>query len=95
MYNFVLSPIDPDKLAEMVAEKVFQKIKNDIEIMSYDKKETDFYLNINQASEFLKVKKETIYHYMSKKMIPFYKTNGRAMFLKNELIDWVKTRGNT
>ena len=50
----------------------------------------DSILTIQETSEFLHVKKQTLYSYVSKGLIPHHKRAGRLYFLKNELIDWVK-----
>ena len=47
-------------------------------------------LTMEETSEFLHVKKPTLYSYVSKGLIPHHKRAGRLYFLKNELIDWVK-----
>ena len=52
---------------------------------------TDSLLTIEETSEFLHVKKQTLYSYVSKGLIPHHKRAGRLYFLKNELIDWIKS----
>lgn len=49
----------------------------------------DSLLTIEETSEFLHVKKQTIYSYVSKGLIPHHKRAGRLYFLKDELIDWI------
>jgi excisionase family DNA binding protein len=51
----------------------------------------DSLLTIEETSEFLHVKKQTLYSYVSKGLIPNHKKAGRLYFLKNELIDWIKS----
>ena len=51
----------------------------------------DSLLTIEETSEFLHVKKQTLYSYVSKGLIPHHNRAGRLYFLKNELIDWIKT----
>ena len=51
----------------------------------------DSLLTIEETSEFLYVKKQTLYSYVSKGLIPHHKRAGRLYFLKNELIDWIKS----
>ena len=53
--------------------------------------EVDSLLTIEETSEFLHVKKQTLYSYVSKGLIPHHKRAGRLYFLKNELIDWIKS----
>jgi excisionase family DNA binding protein len=51
----------------------------------------DSILTIEETSEFLHVQKQTLYSYVSKGLIPNHKRAGRLYFLKNELIDWIKS----
>jgi excisionase family DNA binding protein len=51
----------------------------------------DSILSIEETSEFLHVQKQTLYSYVSKRQIPHHKRAGRLYFLKNELIDWIKS----
>ena len=51
----------------------------------------DSVLTIDETSEFLHVQKQTLYSYVSKGIIPHHKQAGRLYFLKNELIDWIKS----
>ena len=51
----------------------------------------DSVLTIEETSSFLHVKKQTLYSYVSKGLIPNHKKAGRLYFLKNELIDWIKS----
>jgi excisionase family DNA binding protein len=51
----------------------------------------DCILTIEETSEFLHVQKQTLYSYVSKGLIPNHKKAGRLYFLKNELIDWIKS----
>lgn len=51
----------------------------------------DSILTIQETSEFLHVQKQTLYSYVSKGLIPHHKRAGRLYFLKNELIDWIKS----
>ena len=48
------------------------------------------YLNIEEASIFLRLKKSTLYSLVFKRNIPFYKRTKRLLFKKSELIEWVE-----
>lgn len=50
----------------------------------------DKLMSIEETSEFLHVKKQTLYAYVSKGIIPYNKRAGRLYFSKNDLIDWIK-----
>ncbi|WP_353078647.1 helix-turn-helix domain-containing protein [Flavobacterium sp.] len=48
-------------------------------------------LSLNEAAEFLKVSKSSIYKKTSQKQIPYYKPPGckKIYFLKKDLEDWI------
>ena len=58
-------------------------------IESLLKFQTDEPLTIERASEFLGIKKATIYQLVFERKIPFYKPNKRLFFSKIELMQWV------
>ena len=47
------------------------------------------FLNINQASEYLNMAKQTIYALTSKRNIPFIKRGKKLLFRKSELETWL------
>lgn len=51
----------------------------------------DQLFTIQETADFLSVKKQTLYSYVSKGIIPHHKQAGRLYFSKNELIDWIKS----
>ena len=57
-------------------------------IESLLKLQTDEPLTIERASEFLGIKKSTIYQLVFERKIPFYKPNKRLFFSKNDLMQW-------
>lgn len=50
----------------------------------------DEVLNIQQAADFLKIKKSTIYQKKAQNKIPFHMVGGKIVFFKSELIEWIK-----
>ncbi|MBS4035868.1 MAG: helix-turn-helix domain-containing protein [Ignavibacterium sp.] len=72
-------------------EKQIQHQLNKIEsiLNSIQTKETEF-MDINEASSFLKLKKTTIYQMVFKREIPFYKSTKKLLFKKSDLIEWVE-----
>ena len=46
-------------------------------------------MNIQQASEFLSIAKQTIYHYTSTRTIPQFKRGKKLYFKKHELLEWL------
>lgn len=47
------------------------------------------YITLDQAAEFLKVAKQTLYAKTSAGKIPFIKNGKRLLFRKSELTDWL------
>lgn len=50
----------------------------------------DQVMTIQETAEFLHVKKQTLYAYVSKGLIPHHKRAGRLYFSKNDLVQWIK-----
>lgn len=72
-------------------QKQIEQQLNKIEsiLSSIQTKETEF-MNIDEASSFLKLKKTTIYQMVFKREIPFYKSTKKLLFKKSDLIEWVE-----
>jgi excisionase family DNA binding protein len=51
----------------------------------------DRLMTIQETAEFLHIKKQTLYSYVSKGIIPNHKRAGRLYFSKNDLIEWIKS----
>jgi excisionase family DNA binding protein len=78
----------PEALFKLFGE--LSKIKELILESSTDNG-VDQLLTIQEASLLLHVQKQTLYSYVSKRVIPFHKKAGRLYFSKNELIEWIKS----
>ena len=52
-------------------------------------------VTIQEVSEFLKVKKPTLYSWVNQKSIPSFKLNGLWRFDMEKIEDWVKESTNT
>jgi excisionase family DNA binding protein len=48
------------------------------------------YMTIEQAAEFLNLKKSAIYRRTMEKTIPFYKSGRKLMFKKSDLINFIE-----
>jgi excisionase family DNA binding protein len=70
-----------EPLIETVVERVIQQ-------KLYDTKDEP--LSIEQTAEFLHKKKQTIYNYVSKGLIPFHKSGAQVIFFRKELVEWLK-----
>jgi excisionase family DNA binding protein len=47
-----------------------------------------FFLDANEAAEFLKVTKKTIYDWVHRKKVPYRKHGRKLVFSQEELIQW-------
>lgn len=48
-------------------------------------------LNIKEVSKLTELSVPTLYGYVQRNEIPFYKMGNRLKFFKTEIIDWIKT----
>ncbi|WP_394369632.1 helix-turn-helix domain-containing protein [Echinicola shivajiensis] len=49
-------------------------------------------LTLNKICELLELKKQTIYSYVSKGLIPYYKKAGKLYFIKDEITEWITSK---
>ena len=49
-------------------------------------------LNIQKLSSLLNVKPKTIYDWVHKKRIPYYKLEGNIRFSEDEILKWLKSK---
>lgn len=52
----------------------------------------DRYLNVEELSQFLRVKRSTIYDWVHKDSIPYYKLHKLVRFRESEINEWMKTK---
>jgi len=91
MHNYVLSPIDPEKLINSIAEKVTTNILNAVNTQQEQNiKHPEKLLTIQQAAEFLNLKVPTIYSKVSKGELPYMKRSKRLYFSHIELLEYLK-----
>jgi len=57
-----------------------------MEVTSLDQKT---WLNVEELSEYIGLKKSTIYTYISRKVIPHYKRGHIVRFLRQEIDEWM------
>lgn len=48
-------------------------------------------INLDAVEEITGLSKPTLYGYVQRNEIPFYKKGNRLKFFKSEIIDWIKT----
>jgi excisionase family DNA binding protein len=90
MYNYVLSPIDPEKLISSISERVTANILKAVQNVQSSTNHPEQLFTIQKASEFLSLSVPTIYSKVSRKEIPFMKKGKRLYFSRTELMDYLK-----
>ena len=90
MHNFVLSPIDPEKLIANISERVTSNILEAVRNSQLSTDQPEQLLTIQQAAEFLSLTVPTIYSKVSKGELPFMKRGKRLYFSKTELMEYIK-----
>lgn len=70
-------------------EQALQELKA-IQVVQPESPESDL-LSISEASELLRLSKNTIYFLSSQSKIPVTKKGKRLYFSKRELLDWIKS----
>lgn len=82
-----------EQLPQVVAE--LQKSFERIEALLLQKVEfqsdIETPVNINVVSDLTELSLPTLYGYVRRNEIPFYKKGNRLKFFKSEIIDWIKT----
>lgn len=69
-------------------KRLIQETVNAIKCKLEDEKEM---LTIGEAAEYLQVSKSTVYKLTSTHQIPFYKPNGKMIYIhRQDLVDWIK-----
>jgi len=71
-------------------DKIEELLNNSIVKQSEIKKEKLDYLNIDEASKFLTLKKSTIYKKVNHNELPYYKRGKHLYFSYTELNDYIK-----
>jgi excisionase family DNA binding protein len=90
MHNFVLSPIDPEKLIGSISERVTANILKAVRNEQPQTDQPEQLLTIKQAAEFLSLTVPTMYSKVSKGEVPVMKRSKRLYFSRTELLDYLK-----
>ena len=90
MHNFVLSPIDPEKLISSISERVTANILKAVRNEQPTTDQPEQLLTIQEAAEFLSLTVPTMYSKVSKREIPVMKRSKRLYFSRTELVDYLK-----
>jgi excisionase family DNA binding protein len=90
MHNFVLSPIDPEKLISSISERVTANILKAVRNELPPTDQPEQLLTIQEAAEFLSLTVSTLYSKVSKGELPFMKRSKRLYFSRTELLGYLK-----
>lgn len=81
-------PSQVEKLSSEISE-----IKS-LLLLKDSKQKSDRLLNVKECAKLLNVSVPTLYSYTQNNKIPYNKKGKRLLFLKSEIMDWVKTGRN-
>lgn len=90
MHNFVLSPIDPEKLINSISERVTANILKAVRNEQPPTDQSEQLLTIQEAAEFLSLTVPTMYSKVSKGELPVMKRSKRLYFSRTELLEYLK-----
>lgn len=90
MHNFVLSPIDPEKLISSISERVTANILNAVRNEQQPTEQQEQLLTIQEAAELLCLTVPTLYSKVSKGELPVMKRSKRLYFSRTELLEYIK-----
>lgn len=89
MEHLQITQITRHELEELVYNVISNSIAN-TGVFSKDESQTKDLFNIQEASEFLSLKKPTLYQKVSKREIPFLKRSKRLYFKREDLIEYLE-----
>ena len=72
-----------------MTKQILEQLHRIENLLLLSQKQDTVYFEIDEASNFLKLKKATLYQMVFKREIPFYKSTKKLLFKKSDLIDWV------
>ena len=84
MYLKDIIVIDKTDLEELIQGAVKNAVQN-----AQQAKPTDELMDVDQASKFLHLAKQTLYGLTSERLIPYLKRGKRIYFKREELLNWV------
>ena len=90
MHNFVLSPIDPEKLISSISERVTANILKAVQNNNPKTEQPEQLLTIQEAAQFLNITVPTIYRKVLIGELPAMKRSKRLYFSSIELLEYLK-----
>ena len=91
MENIFLTPIRLNELEILIQNSVKKALNESTRHATGSHPDPDQLLNVKEAAAFLNLTPYTLYGMVSRGDIPVNKKVKKLMFLKSELIEWVKT----
>ena len=79
-----IEPQDMEALADILAEKVFAKLKDLVS------QQDNRLMTVEELAKYLKVKKHWIYQHVYTGDLPYVKVGAKLRFLKREIDRWIK-----
>ena len=70
-------------------KEITHTLKQIVKLLQEIQQQESNYLSFNQAKEFLQTSSSTLYKLTSAKEIKHYKPNGKLLFKKTDLEDWL------
>jgi len=89
--QFVLIPIELEKLTSSISESVTVNILNALRNEQKPINQSEKLLNIQEAAIYLSLSVPTIYSKVSKRELSFMKRGKRLYFSQTELLEYIKT----
>ena len=83
-----ITEVSVDELANIVAEKLLQKIKHYLDDLHSG--QADVFLTRKEAADFLKINSSTLWQWTNKGKIKCYGLGNRRYYNKKELIEQLK-----
>jgi len=87
MKKTITTTYTDSEFRQLIREELKAVLNNEVDAIAVSNEEG--YINMDQAVEYLKLQKSTLYNKVHKKDIPFHKSGKRVLFKKSELASWL------
>lgn len=85
MINNKIIVIEKNDLENLIQDVV----KNALKRADLERSIQDGFLDINEAANYLKIARQTLYGFTSQRLVPFIKKGKRIYFRKSDLENWL------
>ena len=79
----------PNQVARLTTE--ISELKNYLLQKDINLQDSEDILDAEACAKLISIEVQTLYGYTHRKEIPFYKPGKKLIFIKSEIIDWIKT----